>query len=84
MADPLVSGLSIRAGMADDLRVQRLMMPITPNRDCQRFAERFVQAYWEEILAHPGLEAVEQTIDELLAEVAYCVETGVDPHQFRI
>lgn len=39
--------------------------------DFQYFAERFVAAYWQDVIDHPDPEPIEETLDELLATISW-------------
>jgi hypothetical protein len=41
------------------------------NADFERFARRFVSAYWQDVIDHPGLEPIEETLDALLATISW-------------
>jgi hypothetical protein len=48
------------------------------------FAERFVRAYFGEIIEHPGHEPVEEDIEQLLAGALYDLEVHVDENRFLL
>jgi hypothetical protein len=41
------------------------------NAEFERFARRFVTAYWQDVIDHPGLEPIEETLDALLARISW-------------
>ncbi len=48
------------------------------------FAERFVRAYFEEIIEHPGHEPVDEDIEQLLAGALYDLEAHLDENRFLL
>jgi hypothetical protein len=56
------------------------MGKITANADFGSFARRFVTAYWQEVIDYPGLEPIEQTLDELLGTMSWELQVTGDEH----